>query len=260
MATNILDFLNLLDFGDDNALFQQRETGEARTPFEMELQLYSFISRGAPDEMLDFYGEMLSSEPQFRLSVGKLSQDMLRQTKYLAVSMVAVICRVAMISGVSEAVAYGHSDDTIQKLDKLDDPDEILRLEMQAIYEFACLVAESKAVAAYSRPIQECIEYITVNLHNNITLEMLAESCQYSSTYLAKLFKNEVGQSVGDYILSRRIEEAKKMIKSGKTARETAYLLHFCSESYFIKQFKKVTGMTPKEYRNLRYNRTPKIE
>lgn len=250
MARDLSDILTMLDFGDEDVLYQQRESGQTRTPFEMERTLYSFIARGEPDEMMAYYGNMLDAAPDFRLPVGRLSADKLRQTKYLAVSMIAVICRIAVSSGVPEALAYSMSDGAILRIDKLDNPDEILLLEMNTIYEFASEVAKSKAAAAYSKHVRKTIDFIVANLHSAITLEALAESTPYSAAYLAKLFKKEVGQTVSDYILTRRIEEAQHMIRDGKTSREITYLLHFCSQSYFIRQFKKITGMTPGQYRD----------
>lgn len=252
MERGLLGFLTTPDFDDVDALFNQRETGQERTPFDMERQLYSFVTRGEPEEMVAFYANMLENSPDFRLPVGKLSTDKLRQTKYLAISMIAVICRIAMSSGVPEALAYSMSDDAILHIDKMDNPDDILLFEMNAIYDYTVEVAKCKAASAYSKHIRTATDYIVANLHSDISLNNLAKNTPYSAAYLAKRFKKEVGKTVSDYILACRVDEAKKMIQSGKSFREIAYLLHFCSQSYFIDQFKKVTSMTPGQYRDLR--------
>jgi len=74
---------------------------------------------------------------------------------------------------------------------------------------------------------------------------------KYSKEYIAKLFRKHMGMSVSDYIQKVRIEEAKELLRQGKSCGEVAYILNYTSQSYFIRQFKKQTGITPKLYRNL---------
>ena len=82
-------------------------------------------------------------------------------------------------------------------------------------------------------------------------MEALAEYVQLNETYLSKLFKKETGQSVSEYIRDRKVEEAAALLRySEKTSVEIATDLGFSSHSYFISIFKKVMGMTPKEYRD----------
>ena len=72
-----------------------------------------------------------------------------------------------------------------------------------------------------------------------------------NETYLSKLFRKETGLSISEYIRNKKIEEAMALLRySEKTSIEIATDLGFSSHSYFISVFKKVCGMTPKEYRN----------
>ena len=57
--------------------------------------------------------------------------------------------------------------------------------------------------------------------------------------------------SISDYIQKVRIAEAKELLRQGKSCGEVACILNYMSQSYFIRQFKKQTGTTPKLYRNL---------
>ena len=59
-----------------------------------------------------------------------------------------------------------------------------------------------------------------------------------------------------DYVLARRIETAQNMILySDYSSTEISEILAFSSQSYFIRCFRKRTGMTPKEYRQKHYAR-----
>ncbi len=251
MESSLFSFINLLEFEGGNALFQQRETGEARTPFEMERQVFEFVAAGDADAMVNYYMQFLLQNPNPKFSVGKLSRDELRQMKYMAVSAIAIVCRVAMSAGAPEAAAYGMSDDAIQQIDKNRLPLGVLYLVLTTVYKFTELVGQSRQNTLYSKPVREGVEYIVAHLHSKITLDELVRGKEHNKEYYAKLFKKEVGSSIGDYILDLRVQEAKKLLLEGKSSREIAYLLQFCSQSYFIQQFKKVAGVTPREYRQL---------
>ena len=119
---------------------------------------------------------------------------------------------------------------------------------------FASYMNDSKRNVAKSKQIVQCIDYIRENIHKSITVSELAENVGLNETYLSKLFKKEVGCSVSEYIRNEKIEEACWLLRyTNKTSIEIATDLSFSSHSYFISVFKKVTGTTPKEYRNNSY-------
>lgn len=251
MESGFFGLMELLDFDAENILFQQRESGQARTPFEMEQQVLQFVAAGNVDEMVAYYQHLLGGTADFKVSVGKLSRDKLRHFKYMAVSAIALLCRVAIINGAPEAVAYSMSDEAIQRLDRMPLPEAILMLLLQMVYSYTELVGQSKENASFSKPVRDGVEFIVANLHSKIALEDLVQGTGYTKDYYAKLFKKEVGMPVSDFILDRRVQEAKKLLLEGKSSREIAYVLQFCSQSYFIQQFKHVAGMTPREYKLL---------
>lgn len=92
--------------------------------------------------------------------------------------------------------------------------------------------------------------YIDEHFKENITLDVLAELTHVSKYYLVHTFTQEYGISPINYLISRRIDEAKLLLKSDDYA--LAYISHvlgFSSPSYFSQTFKKITGMSPNEYR-----------
>ncbi len=69
--------------------------------------------------------------------------------------------------------------------------------------------------------------------------------------YLCSLFKKETGGTFVQYILRRRIEEAKFFLRyTENSVADIASFYQFSSQSYFIRRFKEVTGQTPVQYRN----------
>jgi AraC-like DNA-binding protein len=64
------------------------------------------------------------------------------------------------------------------------------------------------------------------------------------------LFHRETGLTFSDYVMRQRIETAGNMLRySDYSSTEISEILAFSSQSYFIRCFRKVYGMTPSEYR-----------
>lgn len=92
---------------------------------------------------------------------------------------------------------------------------------------------------------------IYYHLHEPIHTEILAEHVGLNRSYLSTLFKKETGQTLSQYILSKRIEAAQNMLRfSDYSYAEIAASLAFSSQSHFIRVFRAQTGYTPKEFRN----------
>ncbi|HHV11363.1 MAG TPA: response regulator [Clostridiales bacterium] len=100
--------------------------------------------------------------------------------------------------------------------------------------------------------VQTVKEYIDKNLDKDITRESLAEMVYLNQDYLARIFKKEIGESIGNYIMGKRVEVAKEYLeKTGESVNSIAIKVGYDNFSYFAKIFKDKTGMTPKEYRKL---------
>ena len=102
----------------------------------------------------------------------------------------------------------------------------------------------------YPKPIIICLDYIYDNLHTKITLDTLAEIAGLSPSYLSRLFRREVGLTISEYIMKKRLETAENMLKySDHSCIDISNYLCFSSESHFIQTYRKHTGYTPKCYR-----------
>lgn len=71
-----------------------------------------------------------------------------------------------------------------------------------------------------------------------------------NSSCLSRVFHEETGKTITDYMNEIRIEAAKKMLAEGYALKEIADKSGFKNYTYFLRIFKDYTGMTPKEYRN----------
>lgn len=107
-----------------------------------------------------------------------------------------------------------------------------------------------------SHTIDDCLlveRYIDTNYMNNITLDKLSEIVFMNKFHLVHSFSKYKGISPIQYLINRRVEEAKKLLIDSKLSLEDiAAKAGFSSQSYFNQTFKKLTGMTPTQYRRLK--------
>lgn len=98
--------------------------------------------------------------------------------------------------------------------------------------------------------IHGAISFIKQNYQNKISLKDISEYVCISPSYLCRIFKQETGDSLNQYIASVRVENAKKLLddtdnKVWEICEKTGYP----NPKYFSQVFKKIVGMSPQEYR-----------
>lgn len=99
--------------------------------------------------------------------------------------------------------------------------------------------------------IQAAKEYITEHCTENISLADVAEAAGISSGYLSTMFTQYEKCNFVDYLNKVRIEMACRYLEQKNLKNyEIAYKTGFRDEKYFSKVFKKIKGVTPREYRN----------
>lgn len=102
----------------------------------------------------------------------------------------------------------------------------------------------------YSSLIQNVLEYIDENFSRPISLDDLSDRFLISPYHLSRKFKQEVGTTINQYILNRRLGEAERMLALEDIPIKTiSECCGYSSLQYFYSSFKKSTGMTPAEMR-----------
>ncbi|MCD7949283.1 MAG: AraC family transcriptional regulator [Erysipelotrichaceae bacterium] len=112
----------------------------------------------------------------------------------------------------------------------------------------------------YNIRIKQMIEYITNHYHENILLDDLAKEIGISKSTCCREFKDHMDCTIFEYIMNYRLIEATKLLLSSDyNITEIAYMCGFSTSSYFIKQFKNKTGVSPYVYRKEKQNNTKEI-
>ena len=98
--------------------------------------------------------------------------------------------------------------------------------------------------------IQRVIDYIEANLSEPMPLSSLAALTGYSLSRFKTRFREETGQTPAVYITARRVERAKEALeRTDQSITDIAYNLGWSSGNYFCSVFKKLTGLSPLNYR-----------
>ena len=102
-----------------------------------------------------------------------------------------------------------------------------------------------------TKEVEAALQYINKHYMDNLSLAEVADAVYLSSSYLSRLFKREVGVNLSTYLLHKKLDEAKRLLKDTEIPIcNISSSLSFSDASYFCKVFKKYFGFTPKGYRH----------
>jgi len=111
-------------------------------------------------------------------------------------------------------------------------------------------IYKNQAARAIPVKILDSISYILLNLHNDLSVVMLAERANQNADYFSRLFKEYTGERPANYINEKRIERAQYLIVTTRmTFSQIAANTGFENVFYFSKIFKKITGLSPGKYK-----------
>ncbi|MDT2848558.1 PocR ligand-binding domain-containing protein [Vagococcus carniphilus] len=111
---------------------------------------------------------------------------------------------------------------------------------------------DTQKITSDRQEIIDALDYINRHLNEVITLDEVSDHVYLSGYYFSKLFKKEVGQNFVDYVNEKKINRSKILLQDSTWSIDSiAHSLGFSQPSYFSKLFKKVTQMSPRDYRQM---------
>jgi AraC-like DNA-binding protein len=103
--------------------------------------------------------------------------------------------------------------------------------------------------------IIELVHFTDEQIKTNLS-DYLTEKLNYNYTYLANLFSEVTGYTIEQFYLSHKIERVKELLVYDElNLTEIAYKMHYSSVAHLSNQFKKMTGLTPSHFKNLKHKR-----
>ena len=172
---------------------------------------------------------------------------------YINAVLLEVLMENCQKRNVSYETVFGTETLSFDVFDKMNTPDSVLQWFRNC---FSRLIeASDKDAPSYSARIRNILHYIQNNYQQDISLETVADTFWLHKVYLAKIFKQETGKSVNEYIRNVRIEKAKELLlKDYIKINEIVTATGFNNPQSFYTIFKKYVGMPPGEYREQMLN------
>jgi len=91
--------------------------------------------------------------------------------------------------------------------------------------------------------------------------EYISEKLGYDYTYLANIFSEVKGITIQQFIITHKIEKVKELLLYDElNLTEIAYKMHYSSVAHLSNQFKKITGLSPSFYKQLKHKRNSNLE
>lgn len=127
--------------------------------------------------------------------------------------------------------------------------EEAKALVSNDLFKFKNNVQIYGSINLRSKTLIEALNIIHSEYMKDISIGYVSEKLNVSDSHIMHMFKNELGTTFNKLLLSVRLEEAKKLLESGKyRVNEVAYMVGFNDEKYFTILFKRNEGITPSQF------------
>ena len=172
------------------------------------------------------------------------------------------LCRIIFLSGYADK-EYLMAAIELSAVSYIEKPVDIAKLSAaiaRAVSECELLTTRAakapelpreEGAADYGSTVRRVIRLMEEELADEaLGLDALARKAYLTPSYLANLFKREVGMTVGQYLLNLRMRRARVLLRDpGLKLYQIAQMTGYGDANYFAKAFKRAVGATPKEYR-----------
>ncbi|MGI8384347.1 response regulator transcription factor [Robertmurraya sp. P23] len=148
--------------------------------------------------------------------------------------------------------------DVMQKINQLSMKSSWIRKYDEVltyIEEILNLVISTRDITKkYSSPVQLAVDYINEYFSDSqLSLQTVADAVNISASYLSHMFSQETGKTLIEYLTYTRIDYAKNLLNTtNNKTYEIAQQVGYSDSHYFCKTFKKVTGLTTKQFKSQR--------
>ncbi len=215
-------------------------------PYAIEMEICRMIANG------DTVSSKHILRDINRLPRAKLANTPVRSLKNSLICSCTFMARAAISGGVKPDEAFTLSDAFIQRIEAAPTTNHLSGFEAEMIEGFTTRVQTARD-SRHSSTVSQIMEFIDAHLSEPITLADIAAAVYHNPNYLSGLFKRETGETIHNYIIRRRIEEAEYFVRhSNDPIADIAAFYQFCSQSHFVQCFRKIVGQTPGTCRSQR--------
>ena len=125
--------------------------------------------------------------------------------------------------------------------------EQALILNIETLIARHCCYTKQVEYVLGSANLNKLNNFMLDNLHQKMTLSMLAQCCDLSEPQLLRQFKKQTGMTPYAWLLRLRIEKALQLLRAGMRSTEVAIQVGFYDQAHFIHAFKRAYGVKPSE-------------
>lgn len=212
--------------------------------YQIEQQLLDMVRRGDTLHLKNWIANAPAVRP------GKVASDLLRQIKNTFIISTTLVSRAAIRGGMDLDDALRLSDSYIQKCERFTTFEQITNLQYHMVTRYTEAVEELRYNRNQSELATSVASYVRHHLSDAVKTEDIAASLYLSRSHLSTRFKEETGMNLTEYIHHVKISEAKHLLAhTDKSLLLISNYLGYSSQSHFSRVFRKLTGLSPAEYR-----------
>ncbi|MCL1810433.1 MAG: AraC family transcriptional regulator [Clostridiales bacterium] len=226
----------------ENLQKYKKENKAAAYPYEIEAKLLQSVKNG----------DVADSLAVFRAFLGEVSVIEAGDLSSIRIKILNLCSVLLRLSAEKAGLSREETEPYYAYMDAVGEADSISELSAQAsnFIEQAARAFRHGAYSGNSQIIAKAVSYILESYKDRISLKDIASTLHTSPSYLSMLFKQEMGFTITDYLNQVRIGRSRELLSEGNLSLlDIAVQSGFEDQSYFSKVFKKINGVTPKEYR-----------
>lgn len=223
------------------------ETGEeiSAYPIEKERELLSAIAVGNKPLSQKLLNEIMGH-------IFFASGNDFELIRARVLELVVLLSRAVLEGGADIRQIFGLNYQYLNQLQNFQSLEELTPWLSRIMERFTDYVFNLTNVK-HKDVILKSIDYIRSNYMKKLTLDEVAAKVYLSPSYFSKIFKEEMNMNFNTYLNHIRIEMSRKLLSDPSISMvDVSSLVGFEDQSYFSKVFKKITGQTPKRYRESR--------
>ncbi len=176
--------------------------------------------------------------------------DSLRRMKNDLIILKTLLRKAAEQGGVHPLHIHRLSEQYAAQIENIHTVKQCLGMQEDMIRSY-CLLVKQHSLSRYSYYVGQVITLVQYDLAADLSLKTIAAKFNVNASYLSDLFRREYGSTLTEFITQERVHKGMRLLEStDKSVQEIASDCGIQSSAYYIKLFKKQTGMTPSQYRS----------
>ncbi|MDF2645527.1 MAG: two component transcriptional regulator, AraC family [Paenibacillus sp.] len=185
---------------------------------------------------------------------GELSQNRRVTTKFcrtICLDLILVTTQFLLEIDVLNEELESSEEAVREKITKLETIQD-MNSEVKSYIQLACRFIAEKKNKKSRNVIERIKSVIESRFSENLTISEISKEVHLTTTYVCLIFKQETGFTLNDYITKIRMERAIELLKNPTNKlHDICYAIGYTEPGYLSKMFKKYTGLSPSEYRNM---------